>query len=243
MKRKNTGLAVGVIVAAAAVVGFVVQQRLEQSKPLVPAAAPAQGSAAPAPAEDASITSASAGVSADAPPAKKPLPEVLPQFELQDRDGKMRSLSNWKGQPLIVNFWATWCAPCVREIPLLSKLRQERKAQKLEVIGIAVDFREDVLAFATKVKLDYPLLIGEEDGLAAIAAVGMEPAFPFTLFADSQQRIVALKVGELHQDEADLILDRVGRIDAGQLELAAARAQITEGLKDLAVRRAAAKPG
>ena len=246
MKRKNTGLTVGVIVAAAAVVGFVVQQRLEQREPLVPAAAPAKvptAAPAPAPAENASITSASAGISADAPPPKKPLPEVLPQFELKDRDGKLRSLSNWKGRPLIVNFWATWCAPCVREIPLLSRLRQDRKAQKLEVIGIAVDFREDVLAFATKVKLDYPLLIGEEDGLAAIAEVGMDPAFPFTLFADSQQRIVALKVGELHQDEADLILDRVIRIDAGQLELAAARAQITEGLKDLAIRRAATKPG
>ncbi len=152
-------------------------------------------------------------------------------------------MGEWKGQPLVVNFWATWCAPCVREIPLLSKLRKDRKAQKLEVIGIAVDFRDDVLAFANKIKLDYPLLIGEEDGLAAIDSVGMQPAFPFTLFADSQQRIVALKVGELHQDEADLILDRIGQVDAGKLELADARSQITEGLKDIAVRRAAATPG
>lgn len=234
MKRRNTGLAVGAIVAAAAVVGFVVQQRLEQQKPLVPAAAPAPDASAPEPADPAATAEA---------PARKPLPEVLPPFELKDRDGKLRSLGEWTGRPLIVNFWATWCAPCVREIPLLSQLRKDRKAQRLEVIGIAVDFRDDVLAFAKRVKLDYPLLIGEEDGLAAISAVGMEPAFPFTLFADSRQRIVALKVGELHQDEADLILDRVGQIDAGKLDLAAARSQITEGLKDIAVRRAAATPG
>jgi thiol-disulfide isomerase/thioredoxin len=233
MKGRNTGLAIGVIVAAAAVAGFVVQQRLEQKQQLVPVpvAAPEAPAAETAPAAEPEAV------------PQKPLAEVLPQFELQDRDGKLRKLGEWTGRPLIVNFWATWCAPCVREIPLLSKLRQDRKAQRLEVIGIAVDFRDDVLAFADKVKLDYPLLIGEEDGLAAIAEVGMQPAFPFTLFADSQQRIVALKVGELHQDEADLILDRIAQVDAGELDLDRARSQITEGLKDIAVRRAAATPG
>ena len=153
----------------------------------------------------------------------------------------MRTLADWKGQPLIVNYWATWCPPCVREIPLLSQLRRERQAEKLEVIGIAVDFREDVLKFADERKLDYPLLIGEEDGLAAVSAVGMTAAFPFTLFADSQQRIIALKVGELHHDEATLILDRVAAVDAGKLDLATARTQISAGLKDLATQRGIAE--
>ena len=92
-----------------------------------------------------------------------------------------------------------------------------------------MDFREDVLKFADERKLDYPLLIGEEDGLAAVTAVGMTAAFPFTLFADSQQRIIALKVGELHHDEATLILDRVAAVDAGTLDLPTARAQISAG--------------
>ena len=74
-----------------------------------------------------------------------------------------------------------------------------------------MDFRDDVLKYAAETVIDYPLLIGEEAGLEAVKAVGMQPAFPFTVFADSKQRIVALKVGELHQDEADLILDRVAR--------------------------------
>ena len=102
----------------------------------------------------------------------------------------------------------------------------------MEIIGIAVDFRDDVLAYAGKTPISYPLLIGEEDGLAAVQAFGMQPHFPFTVFADSKQRIVALKVGELHQEEVDLILDRVLAVDAGKLDLAAARAQISEGLKD-----------
>ncbi len=165
---------------------------------------------------------------------------MLPQFVLADRDGKPRKLAEWAGHPLAVNYWATWCAPCRREIPLLNKLRQDRAAQKLEIVGIAVDFREDVLKYATATKISYPLLIGEEEGLAAVKAMGMQPQFPFTVFADSKQHIIALKVGELHQEDADLILDRVADVDAGRLDMAAARQQITEGLKTLADKRAAA---
>jgi thiol-disulfide isomerase/thioredoxin len=169
------------------------------------------------------------------------VPEVLPQFVLKDRDGKPRKLGDWAGRPLAVNFWATWCAPCRREIPLLNKLRHDRGAQKLEIIGIAVDFRDDVLKYATATTISYPLLIGEDDGLEAVKAMGMQPQFPFTVFADSKQRIIALKVGELHQDDAELILDRVADVDAGHLDIAAARSQITEGLKALADKRAAAQ--
>jgi thiol-disulfide isomerase/thioredoxin len=218
-------------IAIAATVGWFVQKRLSARSAPVIAAVPVEAPAA----TTATGTPPTAG---DASLAPKSLPETLPQFELMDRAGKLRKLGEWKGKPLIVNYWATWCAPCVREIPLLSQLRRERASQKLEVIGIAVDFRDDVLKFADAHALDYPLLIGEEEGLAAVSAVGMQPAFPFTLFADSQQRIVAMKVGELHREEATLILDRVAAVDAGSLGLDQAREQIREGLKDLATRRA-----
>ena len=78
----------------------------------------------------------------------------------------------------MVNFWATWCAPCRREIPLLNKIRMERKPQNAEIVGIAVDFKEDVAKFLHKTPLQYPLLVGEEDGLAAAEAFGMGMAFP-----------------------------------------------------------------
>jgi peroxiredoxin len=222
-------LAVVALVAVAAGAGYFIQHGRQASAPaLTVAPAPAQPAVAEAP------------VAAAAPAEAKTLPDVLPQFELKDRTGKMRKLGDWRGQPLVVNYWATWCPPCVREIPLLSRLRRDYQSRAVEVIGIAVDFREDVLAFADKNKLDYPLLIGEEDGLAAVNAVGMEPTFPFTLFADSQQRIIALKVGELHEDEAKLILDRVALIDAGQLDVTTARHEISEGLKELATQRATA---
>ena len=72
-----------------------------------------------------------------------------------------------------------------------------------------MDFQKDVLPYATAKGITYPLLMGEKDGLAAVNALGMDPAFPFTVFADAQGNIVAVKVGELHADEARLILGQV----------------------------------
>lgn len=190
-----------------------------------------------APAQPA-LTSAPTASAAAEPPAPSAVPEALPNFTLADRDGRPRRLADWRGRPLIVNFWATWCAPCRREIPLLVALRAERRPQNLEVIGIAVDFREEVLKYAAEIGLDYPLLIGETDGLAAVEAFGMETVFPFTAFADRQHRILALKVGELHRDEADFILDRVREVDSGTLSAAAARTRIASRLRELAAERA-----
>jgi peroxiredoxin len=233
--RSGVLIAVGLAVAVAA--GVFVQRQL--ARPDAGAADPAATATTQASAEP--MGAGQQGADATAAVTEPTVPEVLPRFELKDRDGKIRTLADWKGQPLVVNYWATWCPPCVREIPLLSQLRRDHQAQKLEVIGIAVDFRDDVLKFADERKLDYPLLIGEEDGLAAVAAVGMTAAFPFTLFADSQQRIVALKVGELHEEEAALILDRVFAVDAGRLDLVTARSEISAGLKDLATKRGIAE--
>jgi thiol-disulfide isomerase/thioredoxin len=165
------------------------------------------------------------------------VPAQLPDIVLPDLDGRRRSLAEWRGRPLAINFWATWCEPCRREIPLLETLRRPG-AGGLEVIGIAVDFRPAVLKFARDMHMDYPVLIGEQDGMKALDAFGMEPVLPFTVFADGKGRIVTLKLGELHPDELRLIIPRLQDVDAGRLELAAAREQITAGLKDLAIERA-----
>jgi thiol-disulfide isomerase/thioredoxin len=138
----------------------------------------------------------------------------------------------------MVNFWATWCAPCRREIPLLNKLRAERQAQKAEIVGVAVDFRDDVLQFVKKVPINYPLLIGEEDGLAAAEAFGMGMAFPFSVFADSKGRLLTIKVGELHEDEANFAFDRLRDIDNGVLTLQAAQAAVNDAFREMAVERA-----
>jgi hypothetical protein len=110
-----------------------------------------------------------------------------------------------------------------REIPLLRQLRADRGARGVEIVGVAVDFREDVVKYASEIGLDYPLLIGEEDGMAAADSFGLDPVFPFTVFADAERRIIAVKVGELHADEADFILDHVAKVNAGVLTAEVAR--------------------
>ncbi|MBC8027229.1 MAG: TlpA family protein disulfide reductase [Steroidobacteraceae bacterium] len=169
---------------------------------------------------------------------KKIVPDSLPDITLAAVDGTPTKLSSFSGRPLMVNFWATWCAPCRREIPLLNRIRAQRKAQNAEIVGVAVDFREDVLKFVQKVPINYPLLIGEEDGLAAAEAFGMGMAFPFSVFADSQGRILTIKVGELHEDEANFAFDRVRDIDNGILTLQAAQAAVNDAFREMATERA-----
>jgi thiol-disulfide isomerase/thioredoxin len=172
--------------------------------------------------------------SPDVPAVPVTLAETVPTFQLADRAGQPRSLQDWAGKALIVNFWATWCAPCRREIPLLQRIARERAADGFEVIGIAVDFRDKVLAYADEMQVEYPLLIGEQDALDAAAAFGIEAiGFPFTVFSDRQGRIVTAHMGEVTEAEADLILDQVAAVDAGRATPAQARAAIEAGLPAL----------
>ena len=168
------------------------------------------------------------------PAAPTQLADTVPTFQLADRAGDLRSLQDWAGKALIVNFWATWCAPCRREIPLLQQIARERAADGFEVIGIAVDFRDKVLAYADEMQIGYPILIGEQDALDAAAAFGVEAiGFPFTIFSDRQGRIVYARMGELHEAEADLILDEVAAVNGGTRTPAEARARIEAGLPAL----------
>jgi len=168
-----------------------------------------------------------------APPGAKKIPDVLPDVTMPDSSGTPHKLSEWRGRPLMVNFWATWCDPCRREIPLLKSLRHERSAESLEVVGIAVDFKDAVLDYTRKIGIDYPVLIGEKDGMAAIDAFGMDTVFPFTVFADRQGRIFTVKVGELRRDEAKVILDGLRDVDSGGVELRTAQQQIATKMAQL----------
>jgi thiol-disulfide isomerase/thioredoxin len=198
-----------------------------QARSAVEMRVPAGLASAPSPADG----------TAETPLAALPvrIPEVLPDFSLSNLQGQPTSISTWAGRPLVINFWATWCAPCRREIPLLKSLAGEWAAQQVAVVGIAVDHREQVMHFADQFKISYPLLIGEQDALDVAAKLGVpSPAFPFTVFTDRRGEVVALFLGELHRPQADLIMSAVHNLDLGSLQLAQARRQIAAGLDALA---------
>ncbi|HUO96965.1 MAG TPA: TlpA disulfide reductase family protein [Steroidobacteraceae bacterium] len=162
------------------------------------------------------------------------VPPLTPAVTLKDLDGKSHALADWQGKALVINFWATWCAPCRREIPLLNRIRRDYAAKSVEVVGIAVDFADDVRAFTREFPISYPLLVGEEDGLEAARAFGVATlAFPFTAFTDRRGRLITLHVGELHPGQAEAILGIIARIDSGELTPESARAQLEAALEAL----------
>jgi thiol-disulfide isomerase/thioredoxin len=170
-------------------------------------------------------------------PAPK-VPELVPALSLPDLAGHPQPLRGSDGRPRLYNFWATWCEPCRREIPLLNTLEARYRADRLQVLGIAVDFRDSVQDYLKHQQIAYPLLVGEEDGIEAARAFGMEMALPFSVFADGQQHVVAVKLGELHADEVEAILGRMRAVRAGQLDLGQARTAIADDLRTLSVKRA-----
>jgi thiol-disulfide isomerase/thioredoxin len=192
-------------------------------------AVPAGVAAAPEPASD---------VVSEAERPHPVIPSRLPDFSLKDLSGKPTPISAWGGKSLVINFWATWCAPCRREIPLLQALAAEWAGRDLAVVGVAVDYPDKVQEFAGRFKIDYPVLIGEQDALDVAAQFGMDsPAFPFTVFTDRRGQVVALFVGELHRPQVDFILSEVQNLNRDRVQLPEARRVIAEGLQALADKR------
>jgi thiol-disulfide isomerase/thioredoxin len=159
-------------------------------------------------------------------------PQSLPDFTLMARDGSMQSIRSWPGKSMIVNFWATWCAPCRKEIPFLKELQHERGKDGFQLVGVAVDVREDVLKYAEKIGIDYPLLMGEQDAFDAVSKFGLaSTGFPFTVFTDKDGRIVVMHLGELKPPQAKAILDAVTRVNSGELTPAQARTVVAKQLQ------------
>jgi thiol-disulfide isomerase/thioredoxin len=217
-------LAIALILAAGAG-GFIAYRMTTlHASSLTPVQYPGTVRSKPAPAAESDDSASTA--------ARK-IPDRLPEVDMPDTRGVSHKLSEWKGHPLMVNFWATWCDPCRREIPLLKSLRHQRSGESLEIVGIAVDFKDAVVDYTQKIGIDYPVLIGEKDGITAIDAFGMDAVFPFTVFADRKGRIFTVKVGELHQDEAKVILDGLRDVDTGKADITAARQRIATEIAKL----------
>jgi thiol-disulfide isomerase/thioredoxin len=160
--------------------------------------------------------------------AEKPaLPDRRIAFTLPDLEGNMRNLAEWDGKARLVNFWATWCAPCRREIPLLKKIQQEHGENGLQVIGVAVDYQEDVVAYAETASFNYPILIGQEDAMAAAETSGMDfVGLPVTMLVSADGALIKLHMGEILESHIEQIVDVVKRMERGEMDLEDARASL-----------------
>ena len=134
-------------------------------------------------------------------------PFFLGHTELADLDGEKQTLKQWQGKVLLVNFWATWCPPCLEEIPLFLSLRKQYAASGFEVVGVAVDDVKKVIKFRDTHQINYPLLNGEQDGMALMASYGNSMGgLPFSVIFDRSGKAVHYKTGPYKQQELrDLI--------------------------------------
>jgi thiol-disulfide isomerase/thioredoxin len=114
-------------------------------------------------------------------------------------DGAPLSLQQFQGKPLLVNFWATWCPPCVEELPLLNRFHAERK---VAVLGLAVDQPQAVLKFLAKLPLQFPIGMAGAAGTTLTRTLGNEQGgLPFSLLLGSDGRVAQRKIGQLVEDD------------------------------------------
>ena len=143
---------------------------------------------------------------------------MRPAFSLPDLEGAPREFSEWEGKHRLLNFWATWCAPCRREIPLLKAFQDQHGADGFQVLGIAVDYPEQVTSYAEQTEFNYPILIGQQEAMAVAESSGIEfIGMPFTMFVASDGEYIGAYIGELHQSHLDDVVNIMTRLDAGDI--------------------------
>ena len=151
--------------------------------------------------------------------------DTLPELSLPSLGGGTTRLDSWPGRPLLINFWATWCAPCLREIPLLKQFQADE--QGIRVVGIAVDRPEPVRAFADEMEFNYPILLGQAEAMDAAAAFGIDVfVMPFTVFTTAAGATLGFHAGELHAEHLADLTATLAALDAGEIDLAAARDRV-----------------
>jgi len=130
-----------------------------------------------------------------------------PEFQLEDLDGRVRNVREWDGKVLLVNFWATWCPPCIREMPLLIELQKKYGEQGLQVIGLAIDDEQSVRDFVDTHGITFPIVAGELEVMELATRFGnLLNALPYTAFVDRNGDIVQVVPGEISREAAEKII-------------------------------------
>ena len=122
--------------------------------------------------------------------------------QLPDSAGKTQSLNQWQKHLLVVNFWATWCAPCVKEMPELSALQKEIAPKRAQIIGIGIDSPSNIAEFTKKYAISYPIYVAGLEGSEWSRQLGNQAGgLPFTVLIDEKGKLVKSYLGRLKMDE------------------------------------------
>jgi len=158
------------------------------------------------------LASASAWASPEAPDPSIPVEarRAAPKLSLRDMDGQKRQLADLKGKVVVVNFWATWCGPCLREMPEFTRVYAAYQDRGVEMIGAANEprsARDNVQGFLQRLDIRFPIWL--EASLDHMEAFGVGPELPATVIVDPQGRVAARIKGVTHEAHLRLLLDQV----------------------------------
>lgn len=133
------------------------------------------------------------------PPVKE---TEAPDFTLHDLAGKPRRLAEFRGQVVLINFWATWCPPCVEELPMLDRFQRETPANGWQVLGLAIDQPSSVARFLTRTPLGFPVGLAGLGGTELSRALGNESGgLPFSVVIAADGRVIQRKMGQITPQE------------------------------------------
>ena len=120
----------------------------------------------------------------------------------QTPDGKTVNSENWREKVLVVNFWASWCPPCVEEMPTLDKIAQEYSAKNVLIVGIGIDSPSNIREFLQKTPVSYPIVIGGLEGSNLSKQMGnAQGALPYTVVINPKGKSIYTKLGKITEDE------------------------------------------
>jgi len=124
----------------------------------------------------------------------------LNQIRFNDLKDRPSTLASYQGKVVLVNFWASWCGPCREEMPMLSEVRQRLASKGVEIVGIALDNKADVVNFTRQLKVSYPILLGDSDTLGLLRELGNPAgALPYSVILDRNGKQVSKLLGRLNE--------------------------------------------
>jgi thiol-disulfide isomerase/thioredoxin len=127
---------------------------------------------------------------------------------LPDTEGKPQALEQWRGKVLVVNFWATWCAPCREEMPAFMKVQDKWSTRGLQIVGIAIDDVDKIRPYLAELKINYPVLVAGADGIDLTRQAGNRlGGLPFTVVFDRKGGRVYSQLGGINQQKLEALLE------------------------------------